>query len=407
MFSHLISQLNRELETAQEVLAINEALRDLLIVQKDALSALPAELPAGADDSAKAAHALGRLAARAPSKVDWQIYDHCATLTRVYAAYERFVGDLVAEYVRILPKVYGKYSDLPASITTQHRVGIGHILLRMSKKGLYRKLEEQSVVRELATGLSGASGYTLLADAFFIDRQNLRFDVLASLFGHLGFIDSGQYLNRHGAVTDFIKQERADSSSPEKELDDFIEYRNEAAHKKVENVLSIDAIGAIGRFIAAIGRALADMVEEGVLQRRMELGHYSQVLAISEIHYNGFIAIGIPVNGVTLAVGDEVLICGKNTCQRSAIESLEINDQAVAATTGDGVTEVGLRLTKRSSVPADLRRLNIPSEAPVEIQLSLEEALPAMTDAADTDLAESVEEDTNANADADDQSGAA
>jgi hypothetical protein len=73
------------------------------------------------------------------------------------------------------------------------------------------------------------------------------------------------------------------------------------------------------------------MVEEGVLQRRMEMGHYSQVLAVLEIHHDGFVVIGIPPNGVPLAVGDEVLLCGKSTCQRVVIEDLQINNQSVAA----------------------------------------------------------------------------
>jgi hypothetical protein len=77
MFSHLTSQLSIELQTVQKVLAINQGLRDLLIAQHDALSALPVELPVGADDSLKAAHAFRRLLPREPSKVDWQIYDHC------------------------------------------------------------------------------------------------------------------------------------------------------------------------------------------------------------------------------------------------------------------------------------------------------------------------------------------
>ena len=50
-------------------------------------------------------------------------------------------------------------------------------------------------------------------------------------------------------------------------MHDFIEYRNEAAHRKVENVLAIDAIGAIGHFVIALGLALAEMVEGGVLKR--------------------------------------------------------------------------------------------------------------------------------------------
>lgn len=407
MFSHLTSQLSGEVQTVQKVLAINEGLRNLLTARRDSLSTLPAELPAAADDNAKTAHALSRLLSGAPDKLDWQIYDHCAALTRLYAAYERFVGELVGEYVRLLPRLYSKYSDLPASITTQHRVGIGQILLKMGEKGSYKKLEEQVVVRELAAGLSGASGYTLLADAFFIDRQNLRFEMIARLFSALGFRNCGRYINRHEAVTTFIKQERADSSTPQKELDDFIEYRNEAAHKKVENVLSIDAIAMIGRFITALGQALVEMVEEGVLQRRMELGHYSKVLTISETHYSGFVAIGVPVNGVHLAVGDDVLISTKKTCRRAVLESLQLNGHAVQATTGDGAIEVGVRLSKRSVVNAEVRRLQLPAEVPAEIQLNLEDAMPPMVGVADTDVLENVDQDTSPATDADDQAGPA
>src|SRR5205807_4397155 len=134
--------------------------------------------PAGADDLVQTTHDLVRLLPNMPAKLDWQIYDHCAALTRLYAAYERYVGELVSEYVRLLPKIYVKYSELPPEITNQHRVGVGQILLKIGEKGPYKNLEEQVVVRELAAGLSGASEYTLLADAFFIDRQNLRFEML-------------------------------------------------------------------------------------------------------------------------------------------------------------------------------------------------------------------------------------
>ncbi len=402
MFSHLTSQLNSELETVRKVLAINEALRDVLITHHDALTALPTDPPAGVGDIARAAHAVSRLVPGAPDKLDWQVYDHCAALTRLYAVYERFVGDLVAEYVRLLPKLYGKYSDLPPSITIQHRLGVGHILLRMGKKGLYKKLEEQVVVRELATGLSGASEYTLLADAFFIDRQNLRFDVLVRLFSALGFSGCSQYISKHASVTEFIRLRRADSSSAKKELDDFIGYRNEAAHKKVENVLSVVAIGTIGLFIIAIGQALANMVEQGVVQRRMDLGCYLTVLTVSEVHYKGLVVIGTPQDGVNLATGDELIIFADNVCQRATLESLQLSGREVTSMTGDGFTEVGLRLNKRSPTGAELRRLKIPVEAPTATQLVLEDALPVMADIADTDLADGSGQDADERSDADD-----
>src|SRR5438552_5978706 len=405
MFSLLTSQLSSELQTVQKVLSMNEALRDLLIKHHDSLLKLPPDLPADANDSMKTAHVLSRLIPEAPNKLDWQVYDHCAALTRIYAAYERFVVDLVAEYVLLLPKLYSKYSDLPPSIIRQHRQGIGHILLKIGQKGRYKKLEAQVIVGELATGLSGASAFTLLTEALFIDRQKLRLDTLVRLFGTLGFTHCGEYIGKHPSIIYFLKKERTEHSSPEKELHNFVEYRNEAAHKKVENLLSIDQIDAIARFIVALGIALADMVEEGILQRRMELGHYSLVLTISETHYNGHVVIGIPGHGVNLKVDDDIIIFGKNVCRRAVLQSIQLEGQSVNQVTGDGAIEAGLRLSKNAPRPGELRRLAVPQEGPKEVQLELEDAMRA-TDAADTDLTDAREQEGSSGGEADDQPGA-
>lgn len=158
--------------------------------------------------------------------------------------------------------------------------------------------------------------------------------------------------------------------------------------------LSRVAIGAIGRFLVALGDALADLVDGGVLSRRMELNHYAVLLRIAEIHLGGYVVIGTPDTGITLAVGDEVLVFGKRTCCRATLESVEISDRAVPEMTGDGVTEVGLRLSRRVPAPAELRRLQVPAEAPPEIQLQLDDAMPPMTDVAETDLPESTESES-------------
>src|SRR5216683_2554976 len=121
MFAHLTSQLESEVQTALKVLATNEAMRDLLMSRRDFLSTLGPQLPADADETIQAVHMLGSLVPEMPGKVDWQVYDHCGAVTRIYAVYERFVSDLVGEYVRMLPKLYGKYSDLPLRVTKQHR----------------------------------------------------------------------------------------------------------------------------------------------------------------------------------------------------------------------------------------------------------------------------------------------
>jgi hypothetical protein len=348
------------------------------------LNTISATLAEGADQSATMLHSIRELLPIAPAKLDWQIYDHCAALTRLYSAYERFVGNLISEYVVMLPELYASYADLPTSITTQHRVGIGQILLKIGEKGPYKDLEERVVVRELAVGLSGAAGYKLLPNAFFIERQNLRFEVLVRLFSSLGLEHCGRFINKHPAVADFIRTERADTSHPEKELSDFVDFRNEAAHRKVENVLSIDAIASIGRFIVALASALADLVEEGILARRLALGQLSPIMTVTETHFGGSVVVGVLPAGLTLRVSDDLVIVRKHSLMNSTIESIQVAGTDVPAITSEAAVEIGIRLNKRTSVGAELRRFEVPTSS-TAIQLQLEDVLPPTVDVADTD----------------------
>jgi hypothetical protein len=394
MFARLTSQLENEVQTALKVLAVNEAVRDLLISQSEFLSALQGEMLAGADATGQIAHSLGSLVPNAPGKLDWQVYDHCAALTRIYAAYERFVSDLVAEYVSMLPKLYGKYSELPSAVAKQHRRGIGYILLKLGETGLYKDIEKEVVVAQLAAGLSGIAGYALLTEAFFVDRQNLRFEALLRLFGSLGFENTSPFIENHPAIWDFISRKRPEGGSAEKELQSFIEYRNEAAHKKVENLLSKDETGNIGAFICALGCALADMVKNEIYRRHMVLKHYSVLLKFAETRHGGKIVIGVPDTGVGLKVGDEVVICGKDVCRLAILESIQLDGTSVAEANGDSSREVGLKLSHKAPRVGELRRLVVPAEAPEEIQLDLVDTMPPAAEAADSDLAEAVDEES-------------
>jgi hypothetical protein len=84
-----------------------------------------------------------------------------------------------------------------------------------------------------------------------------------------------------------------------------------------------------------------------MLKRRMELNHYALLLSVKEIYHDGYVVIGTPDIGTRLAVGDEVVVCGKRSCYRTTLVSMQIEDRPVPDTSGDGATEVGLRLSKR------------------------------------------------------------
>src|SRR5260370_42167981 len=120
----------------------------------------------------------------------------------------------------------------------------------------------------------------------------------------------------------------------------------------------------------------------------MELKHYSLVMAVSETHYDGHVVIGTPALGIRLDLGDEVVVFAKNACHRVQLESMQANGQSLQNVVGDGAAELGIRVSKPAPEGAELRRLQIPTEAPKEIQLKLEDAMPPVNDEADTDGSE-------------------
>jgi len=205
----------------------------------------------------------------------------------------------------------------------------------------------------------------------------------------LGLQTPDQFIIRHGAVSSFIAEKQPDSSSAEHELDAFIELRNEAAHTKVENLLAVDAIGNIGRFLVALGNALADMVSDAVIRRHIESKKYAPFMQISNTYGDRSIVVGIPGAGLRIRVGHEVVVLrGDGAYQMALVEEIQLNDAPSNEALGDGTTEVGIRLNVRSSQNAQILVCRVPSLGLAQPPVLTELVPPRIESEPDTEAAE-------------------
>ncbi len=208
MFSSFTNRLRAEVDTIKLVLDAHDTLRALVYPRE------PSEVPPAAPRAGEAAPPtdlekhLDTIRSSGLSKPSWQVYDHCAAFTRLYAVYEQFVEDLASDYLRVMPDLYKQYADLPVNVRKQHRIGIGQILMKLGKDGPYKSLDEGSVVKGWSEGLAGNPRYTLLPDAFLIDPQNYRAEILAGLFRYLGIEDCWAWIEKHPMVLEFMAHER-------------------------------------------------------------------------------------------------------------------------------------------------------------------------------------------------------
>jgi hypothetical protein len=377
MFSIFTSRLRAEIETVKRVREAHDHFRQLVFPSPSVFREED-QAPANGTELAETATAtevgqqngqlqkqLEEIRSEAPSNSSWQVYDHCAAFTRLYAVYEEFIEELISDYLRILPELYEKHEDLPEGITKQHRIGTGQILLKMGKDGPYKHLNEKQVIADLAQALVGDVNYKLLRDAFLIDPQNYRAEVLGRLFGYLGIGNCWAWIEKHPLVVAYMDRERDPTETAATVLNEFVEYRNKAAHTNVVEIVATEEVKSIADCIMVICEALAQLVMKQVIRRRELLGQTSVVGNV--VHEFSDCIVGVRMRAGTVIVGDEVVAQQKHACYKVTVRSIQIEDVPYERLDVIDDQEIGLRLDVATKEGALLIRLPAsPTSVPVD-----------------------------------------
>src|SRR5882672_8218124 len=117
----------------------------------------------------------------APARRDWLVFNHCASITRLYALWERFVEDALETWLRVVPEIYDRYSSLPGVLIYEHKVGVARLLPKVGE-GRFKHLTPEKILRCIYRGVSAESAYELPVEVYMIHDRNLRMDTLCDLF---------------------------------------------------------------------------------------------------------------------------------------------------------------------------------------------------------------------------------
>jgi len=360
MFSSFTTRLRAEVDTIKLVLDAHDTLRALVYPREPTklLSTASTEPPEELSATNSDKH-LDEIRYSGLSKSSWQVYDHCAAFTRLYAVYEQFVEDLASDYLRVLPDLYKKYVDLPPNVQKQHRIGIGQILMKLGKDGPYKELDEGGVIKGWSDGLAGNEHYTLLSDAFLIDPQNYRAEILAGLFRYLGIEDCWPWIEKHPLVLEFMARERDPNETPKTLLHEFVEYRNKASHTTVGDIVATEEIKSIADYVAVLGEALSQLVMKRVVQQKAVLGEAVRVGSV--LNRFSDLIVGARMARGAVAVGDELVVIQKHSCYKAAVVSIQIEQAPYERLDVEEGREIGLRLSTKANKGAELMRIAAPA----------------------------------------------
>ncbi len=334
MFQELLVAVKANISTIRSIIKTNERLRDIAF----------GEGVTTKQEFQKYTEFFTALIRDIPRAREWQVYDHCSAVTRLYAIYENFVEGLVSGWLELLPGLFPDYSDLEERIRNTHQMGVGRLLLEL-KKNRYEHLSIEEVVRGLFRGVTGEQEYKLLPDAFLFHEQNLRREPLEKLFADAGIPNAWTWVDRHRAVKNFVEEVRGSQNTTEGELNELISYRNDAAHgAPIDNFLGSNALLELCDFVEILCQALAELVTYQIIERKKSIGQVTEIGKITQWFKQHGAGVA-KVKETTLSVGGSLFLVseGSSCCQLVKIESFQMNDipvEELQTTTG---MEVGLK----------------------------------------------------------------
>jgi RiboL-PSP-HEPN len=312
VFTSIVDDLRREIEGVTQVVLWQESLRDLV------------HPPGGGSSSTLAItpEDVIRLRGSAPTKLHWQVFDHCAAMSRIYGIYEAGLISLLSRYLAFIPRVYPHYSNLSEAMRNQYRNGVGQILLKWSADGgKYSHVPETDISSGLTDGLRG-SAYSLLNDAFLVDPENYRSGALIRFFSGIGFANCFAWLSKDVKILEFLTTRLGNSNTPEGFLDDFVKTRNEAAHGAVSSLASSTILVSYADYIVLIIESLAALLRSHLIREGIS---NSCAVEIGRIVHKFSDNIGGVVSSGThsVRVEDKVYI-GKKRLNLATISSLRV-----------------------------------------------------------------------------------
>jgi hypothetical protein len=340
MFEERLQKVSVKIATVRAIIKTNDRLRKSIFQDISNTDKLPANSEFAA------------LTGEIPSKWEWEIYDRSAVVTRLYAIYERFVEDLISDWLRLLPDLVPCYSDLDEKIQNTHREGIGRLLIDI-KKNRFQHLSIEQVVRGLSCGITDIGKYDLLPEAFLLQEQNLRKEVLETILKNAGLDEAWKWIINHKEIKCFIDEVRDNQNTAERELKQLVDYRNEAAHGSVDEILGKQELLELSDFVEALCKSLTDLVTYNIILLQAKQEVVREIGKITEWFKKPQAGIA-KVKEVTLTVGESVFLVLVNDrlscCYSAKIESIQLDGISHDRADITSEAEVGLKFDRHARI---------------------------------------------------------
>jgi hypothetical protein len=294
---------------------------------------------------------VGLLYQNAPASTEWRIIDHCSAITRLYAVYEKFVGELLTAHLQFIERNVA-YKDLDDKFQAQHRRAVGQILIDLDRERYKSTLRFETVLDDIKNIFDGGT-YRLLPEALLAHDQNLRMSELANLFEKCGIAKAKEWIDGHRAVRRFLidsgQQDKAESK-----LGQLVQYRNDAAHGgiEVDDLLGTETLLELANFVESLCSALTECVQWACLKKVKELGRIDRAGVIKERYSNQTVVAVVKES--TFDLGASFYLVGDAFCYAAKIRDIQVEGVPMNSITVLDPKEVGFKFDVDPPKRADM-----------------------------------------------------
>jgi RiboL-PSP-HEPN len=296
-------------------------------------------------------------------------FDYAAIIVALYASFEKFLENLVGEYVNLMAR-QTQYADLPPKLTQKHLHKSADILSRgRLGEGRYTNLREVDVVKNLYDCLTGAQSYALNQVAVVAHDLNFQRDEINRLFSAVGIDQVCDLVRRSDAMLEWYSGTQTPSDTMqsvvppatiEQRINGLVERRNQIAHRGGNplDLLGQDELSDTIAFVEALCRSIFSVVVGKYFEKRYIESGAAVSLRLLEGPYQGGYVVVVDRPSEELYTEQPMFVVDPSGARWGRTVSLEVNNEPVATVDRNvTATDVGIKLSFKCPAETNLYAL--------------------------------------------------
>lgn len=294
-------------------------------------------------------------------------FNYNSLVISLYGYFERFIEDIVVDYLDQLNKAVPNYNDLPEKITERH-YSLCIALLGKLDQARYAGLAKKDIIDKLNKCLNVGEQYKFIIDAFTQHGANFKTSVIDDFFGNLDISAIGKLIMDNQIFKQFTQTRLGinpdDNINAEQSfeiINDLAQRRNDVAHGVSSGLLQNTIISEYITFFEEYSNALVNVCNNSLIKFTM-VEEYEELGEIKEIHRYGQV-VCLETNKVPLKKGDKLQSVGATRTINGSILGIQIDGKDVEEVDSNENYYVGLYLDIKASKSIKLNKLTLKEKA--------------------------------------------